>query len=577
MNVNVRVEKGWCTVLLLAFALAAPNLSAQPKTPAWERWGITQPTVDPAAEPLFKAALNQFYSDQYDSARQAYAELAQKYPTSAEAHLGLSMANRYLFQRDSAFAEAEKVLALDPEGTGGLCNYADLLQPGRGPYKTGPQGDGMRYAASIAAATKAAKTSHRYATYAHVSLWVDYIWAGRLADARREMKFLGEKGYFPPALLDYARNLLAGLESGAILFTNGDNDTEPLLCLQAAESFRPDVLVVNGTFLSLPRTMAMFRDSLKLPLTLSDADLAGKPAWKQVRDDIIGTALKQNRPVYFATTFAPDAMGDWKDHVVGEGMTLRIVPFKTDSTDFVRTIENVKAWRLANTNQKAVWLANMSPMTRHINELKVNYIKVYLDLANHYQVLGNAAKVEEMCQQAYDLVVPLDNPQWTTAVIANWTSLNPNSPRAKELNDQLARLGKDLKSSIPQPTDSQLALASDSVVFRTPEPAPADFDRWTFFWAHPLVTEGAGIGYVVRSGQGEEYFRWGPRQMSPKDSSRSDFWKGMSDPSKLHGKDIVVKFWTDKGKLEFPAGFTLTFEFYKDGRTVKRIQGVRKE
>jgi hypothetical protein len=93
---------------------------------------------------------------------------------------------------------------------------------------------------------------------------------------------------------------------------------------------------------------------------------------------------------------------------------------------------------------------------------------------------------------------------------------------------------------------AEVAHVSDSVMFLTQEPAPADFDMWTFFWANPAVSQGAKVGYEVRSGSGEEYFKLTRITVSPGGSSRSDFWKGQSDPSKLFGKDIVVKFTTSK-------------------------------
>jgi len=44
---------------------------------------------------------------------------------------------------------------------------------------------------------------------------------------------------------DFAANLLEGLPQGAIVFTNGDNDTFPLLYVQAVEGIRPDVQIIN--------------------------------------------------------------------------------------------------------------------------------------------------------------------------------------------------------------------------------------------------------------------------------------------------------------------------------------------
>ena len=124
----------------------------------------------------------------------------------------------------------------------------------------------------------------------------------------------------------------------------------------------------------------------------------------------------------------------------------------------------------------------------------------------------------------------------------------------------------------------EAAGASDSVTFRTKRPAPADFDGWTFFWLGPALAEGATINYEVRTDQGELWFRYfSPFRPSPGQNIRSGFRpgfpQGQGDLRKLQSKNIVVRFWTSQGKIEFPAGMMLTFEFYNNGQTIQNVEG----
>jgi len=193
------------------------------------------------------------------------------------------------------------------------------------------------------------------------------------------------KNYFP---YDYAYNLLQSVEKDAIIFTNGDNDTFPLWCLQAAYGIRTDVRIVN---LSLAQTEwyniqqknERPYGALPVPFTMSDAqlkkiapkewdpktvlsidlpptafpdsmrkrpDLPAKFSWtyegtpyqqggQQFRivkgsDLVMMDILKANkweRPIYWSTTVTSDNYLGLSDYLMMQGMAQRLYPFKVGS------------------------------------------------------------------------------------------------------------------------------------------------------------------------------------------------------------------------------------------------------
>ncbi|MGB1294244.1 MAG: hypothetical protein ACPG6V_02105 [Flavobacteriales bacterium] len=95
-------------------------------------------------------------------------------------------------------------------------------------------------------------------------------------EALKELKH----GLYSDFMISTAQNYLMACESNAILFTRGDNDTYPLLYVQAKYGFRTDVRVINLGLLLENRYANDLRDAefnqKAIGLTLTPEEIKGK-------------------------------------------------------------------------------------------------------------------------------------------------------------------------------------------------------------------------------------------------------------------------------------------------------------
>ena len=89
----------------------------------------------------------------------------------------------------------------------------------------------------------------------------------RIYQNEKEAKKMLKKGLYDDFYISYAKNCLQTCEPNAILFTYGDNDTYPLLYVQAQYGFRKDVMVINVSLLQTSR----YINHLRNPILLSDS------------------------------------------------------------------------------------------------------------------------------------------------------------------------------------------------------------------------------------------------------------------------------------------------------------------
>jgi transmembrane protein TMEM260 (protein O-mannosyltransferase) len=159
---------------------------------------------------------------------------------------------------------------------------------------------------------------------------------------------------------DYANNVLAQLPPNAIYFTVGDNDTFPIMYLQAVEGIRPDVTNINLSIANVPDWPERLRrrdPSLRLSLDAAERRTLVAAPWI----DSLVTLPVSGRPADFGlspATVLPASIALHVKPVSGSHM----IPAEVLLLDIVRT----NGWRrpltFATTGTKSAmeWLAPYS-------------------------------------------------------------------------------------------------------------------------------------------------------------------------------------------------------------------------
>jgi hypothetical protein len=224
------------------------------------------------------------------------------------------------------------------------------------------------------------------------------VFVYEVCDAREEMKKACKQiyraGLLENSLLDFCYNLVVSPDSGAILFTNGDNDTYPLWILQKAMGIREDVLVLNRA--------VIFSNKSYLLNKLKDKKIGIPPeALPSTQDPTQYLArlcdlIKNQHPItplYFAVTI--NDLETLKSNLYNVGLASAYSTFPLDNIALLRRNFETR-YRLDNLFLD--WQEDKKPSG--IKSADVNYIYPLLILMRHYKITGETEKLVHWKQLA---------------------------------------------------------------------------------------------------------------------------------------------------------------------------------
>jgi tetratricopeptide (TPR) repeat protein len=389
------------------------------------------------------AADSVFYSKQFRQAEKAYREILEQEPKCVDARVGLGRSLRYSGKLEEAAAEFKKAYEADKSSARTNLYYGKSLVPWWG-MAPKDEVEGELVKAGIKHMERALRKDP-WLIDAHLFLWTTYIYTGEPDKAAEQMKALIDKEFFPKPILDFGYNLLVGADRNAVIFTNGDMDTYPLLALQYSEGFRSDVRVVNVNLLNLIWYVKHVRDELGVPISYSDEVLKTmEPRIVEgelvlIADVLIDDILTNAEvPVYFA--MLPESrINQHTDNASREGLLVKAEREPVEKAfNREKAVENVeKLYRIDLPEEKIVWSSNTSPLTREPEGLFVNYGVICEAIADDYIDEGEEDKAIPYLRKAADIFKRYEEPAKLAIVVDTWLKAKPDDPEALELKKSL--------------------------------------------------------------------------------------------------------------------------------------------
>ncbi len=266
------------------------------------RMALAQP------QPVPKLTERQLDKASYVTLAKEWKTYMEKHGESAEALCNLGMAYYYSGEKEAARVAGERAVEIDPDNPKALAFLAKILAQTQGE---------MDHAITLLTRCREVAPYHEDGL---ITLAAIYLMRGELTKSEEVFKTMFDQRIISRPLQDNAYNMLVALPHGAVLITNGDNDTFPPLALQAGMNFRDDVIVINRHLLNGEKfTEALFE---RYP------SIRPRGSIKPEKNRPLSTTLLKRMvdegkvPIYFATSVSFDDLG-FSPELITEGINRR--------------------------------------------------------------------------------------------------------------------------------------------------------------------------------------------------------------------------------------------------------------
>ncbi|MDD3642884.1 MAG: hypothetical protein PHQ19_05425 [Candidatus Krumholzibacteria bacterium] len=313
-----------------------------------------------------------------------WMEYIDSHGETADALVNLGMARRYSGEMEAARLAGKRAVELEPENPRALAFYATVLS------LLDAQSD-----EAIELLERCRAVAPDFAD-GLISLAGAYLRGGRLKKAEDACGTMFEQQIIPRPLQDFAYNMLIGLPEGAVLVTNGDDDTFAPIAMQSGMNLRTDVVVVNRHLLNAHvYADSLFREHELLRPSKTVKDGLGREASRAIIDRWL---VEGKTPVYFAVTVPLHDLGLDTGKMAIEGLGWRGAGEGLEPEEIARLV--LERYRLDSATD---WAFGWDLVPNLSMEVGHNYVASLMNLAKREGVgadtrcrlLGKALAIAE--------------------------------------------------------------------------------------------------------------------------------------------------------------------------------------